>query len=273
MTCNFWQLISEGVTVDWGDGTEYTYEGSNTTLSESHMYLDAGTYEIRITCTEGQHQLGGGDGKPVISPADIITNIEFAWNMATTNAYCLKGATQLTSLNLSRFMTDIAPGMYQNCTGIQSIEIPASIKRIGNSAFQGCSGITGTVDIPRSVVEIGSTVFESCTGIESVILPDSISSLNELVFQGCSSLTSVSIPTTITEIPFRAFFQCTALTEFDVSEHITFLGREAFSGCTSLSKVILRNPNLVLDDLVFSVTNITSMGPLDDGNEYDLTYA
>ena len=273
VTCNFWQLISEGVTVDWGDGTEYTYEGTNTTLSESHMYLDAGTYEIRITCTEGQHQLGGGDGKPVISPADIITNIEFAWNMATTNAYCLKGATQLTSLNLSRFMTDIAPGMYQNCTGIQSIEIPASIKRIGNSAFQGCSGITGTVDIPRSVVEIGSTVFESCTGIESVILPDSISSLNELVFQGCSSLTSVSIPTTITEIPFRAFFQCTALAEFDVSEHITFLGREAFSGCTSLSKVILRNPNLVLDDLVFSVTNITSMGPLGDGNEYDLTYA
>ena len=25
VTCNFWQLISEGVTVDWGDGTEYTY--------------------------------------------------------------------------------------------------------------------------------------------------------------------------------------------------------------------------------------------------------
>ena len=74
-----------------------------------------------------------------------------------------------------------------------SITIPSSINvndvdyavtSIGESAFQGCSGLT-TVDIPNSVTSIGYYAFQFCSGLTSITfrrvggqVPDSLLSWN-----------------------------------------------------------------------------------------------
>ena len=66
------------------------------------------------------------------------------------------------------------------------LTIPSSIDgytvtNIGNSAFEGCTGLT-SIPIPDSVTSIGSSAFEDCTGLTSVTIPDSVTSIGDYAF-------------------------------------------------------------------------------------------
>ena len=45
--------------------------------------------------------------------------------------------------------------------------IPNTVTRIGNSAFQGCSGLT-SITIPISVTSIGNWAFSECSGLTEI---------------------------------------------------------------------------------------------------------
>lgn len=59
------------------------------------------------------------------------------------------------------------PGRYQSCI------IPDSVKRIGNNAFAGCTGLSG-ITVPPLVKEIGDFAFAGCTGLSGIAIPESV---------------------------------------------------------------------------------------------------
>ena len=67
------------------------------------------------------------------------------------------------------------------------------VTSIGNSAFSGCSRITG-IAIPDSITSIGDSAFEFCSELTSIAIPNSVTSIGDQAFFGCSSLTSITIP-------------------------------------------------------------------------------
>ena len=69
------------------------------------------------------------------------------------------------------------------CSRIQSITLPASVKEIGDSAFQYCQSLT-------------SINLQECTQLESI---------GDMTFVGCSSLQSIVIPASVTSIGANAF--------------------------------------------------------------------
>jgi len=104
--CNYEQKVESGVEVDWGDGSGIEKSTSYGVVTLTHTYASTGDYEVKITCRSGAHYLGGGTNlKPVISPATVIKSIEFAWNMPYTSQYALYGASNLTDVNISKYMT------------------------------------------------------------------------------------------------------------------------------------------------------------------------
>ena len=77
-------------------------------------------------------------------------------------------------------------------SSITSIEIPASVKTIGNRAFQNCySLISVTFDEGSKLTSIGNNAFYYC-GIESISIPASVETIGYGAFYNCSSLTSVT---------------------------------------------------------------------------------
>lgn len=77
-------------------------------------------------------------------------------------------------------------------SSITSIEIPASVKTIGNRAFQNCySLISVTFDEGSKLTSIGNNAFEN-SGIESISIPASVVTIGYEAFYNCSSLTSVT---------------------------------------------------------------------------------
>ena len=56
-------------------------------------------------------------------------------------------------------VTNIGAEMFKDLTNITDIEIPDTIKQIGDHAFEGCTGVNQVIEIPVSVVEIGNGAF------------------------------------------------------------------------------------------------------------------
>ena len=74
--------------------------------------------------------------------------------------------------------------------GIISVNIPNSMKNIGDDAFSGCERLT-SLRIPHNVISIGARAFEHCTNLSSVILGKSVTSIGEKAFYECSKLESL----------------------------------------------------------------------------------
>ena len=102
-----------------------------------------------------------------------------------------------------------------------------SVTSIGNSAFNGCTGLT-SVKIPNSVTSIGYSAFYGCTGLTSIEIPNSVNSIGESAFSGCRGLTSVIISEGVTSIGYSAFQNCTRLTSIEIPNSVTSIGEDAF---------------------------------------------
>lgn len=77
-------------------------------------------------------------------------------------------------------------------SGITSIVIPDSVKKISNFCFYFSK--LKSIVIPDSVTIIGDNAFSGCGELESIEIPDSVERIGMSAFLGCRSLESVTIP-------------------------------------------------------------------------------
>lgn len=78
-------------------------------------------------------------------------------------------------------------------------------------------GKTGSYTVPTTVKYIGYSAFDSCTGITSVTLPTSLTGIGNYAFEYCTGLSKIHIPKNTTSIAGGAFYSCTNLTEFSIA--------------------------------------------------------
>ena len=149
---------------------------------------------------------------------------------------------------------------FYGCVGLTSIEIPASVTWINNSAFHN-TGLT-SVEIPSNVDFIGNYVFERCNSLTSIVVdPDNtvydsrigcnaiIQTSDNRLVAGCKS---TIIPNTVTAIGTSAFENCVALTTIEIPASVTGLGNRSFLGCMGLTSITVLNPTPpALGDYVF----------------------
>ena len=71
---------------------------------------------------------------------------------------------------------------------------PAGTTKIGNLAFDGCTGLTH-VALLDGLTQIGAWAFRGCTGLTQVALPDGLTKIGDNAFNrdntfnGCTGLT------------------------------------------------------------------------------------
>ena len=127
---------------------------------------------------------------------------------------------------------EVLPYAFAMRSNITSIDIPASVKHIGDYAFDGCYDITDVV-IPNTVTSMGKGVF-CWSGVTNITLSSALTSIGDDAFSGCSGLTEVTIPDGVTRIGYGAFVACSNLTTLTLSASLDTIGELAFRNCHAL---------------------------------------
>ncbi len=131
-------------------------------------------------------------------------------------------------------------------TSFDELRYFTKLVEIGNSAFEGCCGLT-SVTIPNSVFSILGGAFSRCSGLTSVTIPNSVTSIEMHAFAGCSALTSLTIPNSVTSIGQQSFKGCISLTSLSVPKSLTSIGSGAFYGCSALTSIKVETGNVKYD--------------------------
>ena len=97
-----------------------------------------------------------------------------------------------------------------NVNNCESLILPESLKKIGNSTFRGMT-ILKDIVIPNAVTEMGTYAFAEDTGLKSAKLSTGCAWLKEGVFSECSSLLSITIPPVVTKMDTKLFANCKSL--------------------------------------------------------------
>ncbi|MBR0089941.1 MAG: leucine-rich repeat domain-containing protein, partial [Clostridia bacterium] len=111
---------------------------------------------------------------PVTDYADLISDIPSGDN--STLIHLIEGTA--TEITIPDGTTKISSGFFretsENTINKTSIQFPKTgLLAIGNSAFNGCIGIT-TVTIPEGVKQLGHSAFYGCTNLASINMPQTI---------------------------------------------------------------------------------------------------
>ncbi|MBQ9622975.1 MAG: leucine-rich repeat protein [Treponema sp.] len=128
--------------------------------------------------------------------------------------------------------TEIGKWAFQDCEKLTSVNLPASLTTIEQSAFEG-TGLT-QITIGENVTSIGKAAFANCTSLETInynanaTLPDSYSGIGyDYVFYKATG--KVVVGKNVTKIPSKLFYESEITNiEFEEGSLCTEFGDSSF---------------------------------------------
>lgn len=184
--------------------------------------------------------------------------------------YCNKAVPQtLKTVTLTDLET-IADRAFFNCKYIETINIPNTVKKIGNEVFANCSALKsinvagdnpaymsingilynkagtqiiwcpknsgGDLALPEDIAAIPNKIFINRLAIMSVTLGNKVTNIGESAFSGCLNLQRINVPASVKSIGREAFANCRSLTEIDLPVGMININDGTFAGCDKLKR-------------------------------------
>ena len=159
------------------------------------------------------------------------------------------GNLQYGSLNMLQIddHVEVLPdGFGCNTYGLTSVDLPSSLRVIGNRVFKYCPWIQ-ELTLPSTVTAIGDEAFYNCSQLRTVTLPEGLKSVGSSAFVECYALSDLTLPNTLETIGPKAFSNCGKLIRLDLPASVTDFGNQAFSGCSSMAAIVVDDQNPVYD--------------------------
>ncbi len=198
-------------------------------------WVGDGTTHVKVVGWQGWTNPTSVLIEPKLYVGDPQNNENLVFDVTEIGDEALKDCTLLQDITIPASVTKIGESAFQG-SGLYSITLNEGLRQIGLNAFNGCSSLQ-TVNVPSSVTGIGAGAFSTCGALQTATIQAQITYLLNQTFQYCSSLTSVSLPSTLTEINYLAFNDCTNLPSITIPENVSYIGSAAFRNCTSLKDV------------------------------------
>ena len=149
----------------------------------------------------------------------------------------------IESINLPRSLKEIEASTFQGCRNLRSVYL-SNVEVIGDYAFKDCTALTSAyVTGGNRVTEIGQYAFEN-TGFTTLTLNGMTKgaiAVGEGVFARCLSLVKAELPAGFITVPEKCFEGCNKLTEVKIGSKTVSVETEAFKNCTALKTVDFSN--------------------------------
>lgn len=163
--------------------------------------------------------------------------------------------TAITSIDISGTNAESIPDdMFKNKYQLQEFISPASMRKIGNNAFNNCSQLK-TIPFSNNIDSIGSYTFQGCYNMsENIVFPEKFSYLGSYAFNGCGSLTSIDLSACkqLSQIQYGTFQGCQGLKTVALPASVSYISGYAFYGCSSLNSVLFPSSLSNIENNAFS---------------------
>ena len=156
---------------------------------------------------------------------------------------------------------------------IETADIPEIIDsypvtRIGDFAFNGCTGLT-SITIPDSVTSIGGWAFCDCHGLTSITIPDSVTSIGSEAFGLHSSLNvyisdlavwcNIEFKGSVSTFSYKLYLKGNLITNLVVPDNVISISDYAFSRCSGITSITIPDSVTSIDDHAFSSCPLTTL--------------
>lgn len=182
---------------------------------------------------------------------DSITHCNINNNTKIININAFSNCSNLESIIIPHSVKSICDYAFYECRNLKSAVIGDSVTSIGDYAFYECRSLTNLI-IPDSVTTIGCYVFYHCRNLVNVKMSNSLKSIGESAFFGCTSLISIEIPDGVTTIPMETFYYCESLESVVIGKNVTSIGDYAFYKCSSLVSIVISESVISIGKFTFS---------------------
>ena len=259
----FSQTVSQGVTIDWGDGSVTTVSGTGY-VNTSHTYSNIGEYVITLNpasgCTLGlgrdssSYCVMGNTTNNGRVYCNILQAVEIGKNVTSISSYAFYYCHSLSSVVIPSNVTSINKNAFCSCYSLSSVVIPSSVKIISERLFSNCYSLSSVV-ISSSVTHISNYVFYYCHSLSSVVIPSSVTVIGSYNFQNCYSLSSVVIPIDVSIISDSMFLNCYSLS----SVVNPIISKSTFQNCYSLSSVVITSNATIGNKAFYNCYSLSSV--------------
>lgn len=138
-------------------------------------------------------------------------------------------------VSIAKGVTEIKDDAFNGMASLSEIEIPNSVRKIGNRAFAWTS--LQSISIGANVISIGDESFIGCDLLEEVGFGSRLGSIGEKAFFGCDSLAEVKLPDSVYYIGDMAFAYCSSLEKVDLGTRVSNIPSKAFHCSDRLSSI------------------------------------
>ena len=168
-----------------------------------------------------------------------FSSVTIPSNVATIGASAFREMSNLTGLSIPK-NAQIGDGITISCPKITKINIDSNspyytvlnnvIYSKDVTSFRLCpTGKSGTLTIPSTVKRVENSAADGCNKLTKIVIPNSVTFIGRWAFSNCSSVTSFTIPTNpeFTEINVGAFSSF-AITTITIPKNIKVIHRNNF---------------------------------------------
>lgn len=244
---NFAQTVSNGVEIDWGDGSAIETLAGTGVLSTVHHYNAIGDYLLTLNPTSGctltlgkqsvNYSIVGSyavaDGNIVYG--NMVQKVEIGRNVTILHVSSFR-YVGLKTITIPNTVTRIRDYCFHTCRSLQAIVIPNSVTTMDSTPFSTCVSLK-MISIPNEVSAIPSSMVNNCYSLHRITIPDDSLMQSGTVFDGCYSLASIKLPYVLTAINSYTFRYCYALSSVVIPSGVTNIGANAFYQCYGLAYI------------------------------------
>ncbi len=158
----------------------------------------------------------------------------------------------------------IGEAAFQGNQTLSAIELPATVRYIGDEAFADTAIISADLG---GTVSIGERAFSNCGLLISVQM-NQVRVIGEYAFSGCALLNDPALSDTLMTISANAFEECLNLKQITIPDNVTAVETGAFNNCARLKNVTIGSGCSEISAAAFSGCSALETITVSSGNNY-----
>jgi len=191
LTLRIYQSVTNGVTIDWGDGSSTETISGTGNVSTTHTYSANGDFVITLLPTdECILSFGGGTA---------TTSIFYE-----NTGYVRAG---LKKLEVGKNVTNISAHAFLNSNALEKITLPNGCT-LNTACFQNARSVTFVV-IPKGAT-LGDSIFMNAYSLKGISICNGITTMPYKCLQNVN-IERITLPNSVTEIGSYCFYSSYAL--------------------------------------------------------------